>query len=515
MVRPKSFIPEKEITISPKSLISVINRSIIEIVKDITSPYNIEIPENTIKKMFENNMKLSLNWQCILSAKRCMYLYTDNSRKCFTLCNAKIQRDTSIDDPMNKGENKFFCYDHVKGCIPSFRKRKYKDPNITYCVKYNKKGNPCSNTAILVGNICREHYKLQNGIPKYEKITIPKSLYIKNFSIDFSQSYWHEYQTSCNDFVNYIHNDYVKTYEDYDNFSYKFYIENKKEKIEVEKNNYSNFSNFSNPGHLTCFKNNQEEIKDPKIENNSIDCVLSISDISLEGRLNKFNDKILNFNNKFKSITSYIKDIYEENISFKKDEKKDNEIMSEWEVSSLEEVTDIIKKYRSHICQIHPDDIEQDLYDNIYNQIYDETIQDICNKYNFKNINEMDNFINKYSVHICDDIKEKIIYKDSFNGKKINIENLKEYYNKLYNMENYIKSNKKILYNYKNKKCRSFYYNENDIRYLLEELNILYENVYDDIMGRFNKDILEQYKKEMDESIIAFYNIDDKYKLFV
>lgn len=75
--------------------------------------------------------------------------------------------------------------------------------------------------------------------------------------------------------------------------------------------------------------------------------------------------------------------------------------MASWGVSSFEEVSNIINEYRTHICQIHPDDVEQDLYDQIYNQIYDETVEDICNRYSFKSIKELDEYIeslkNNYS----------------------------------------------------------------------------------------------------------------------
>lgn len=186
-----------------------------------------------------------------------MHIYTENSKKCFTICNKRILRDTNINNIINEGENKYFCSNHVKGKDNSSRKRKYKDPNIKYCCKNNKIGNQCGNSAILVGNICKEHWKKENGYKKHDKVLIPDHLYIKNNSINFEANYWYEYR---------------KYIEDNDN--YTTYIENKKdgyyEKIISNFNKSENlFIKYLNPGHLVRkIKNKEEIISSLNIQNN-------------------------------------------------------------------------------------------------------------------------------------------------------------------------------------------------------------------------------------------------------
>lgn len=40
-------------------------------------------------------------------------IYTENSSKCFTLCNKRILRNTNIDDPINEKENGYKKHDKV------------------------------------------------------------------------------------------------------------------------------------------------------------------------------------------------------------------------------------------------------------------------------------------------------------------------------------------------------------------------------------------------------------------
>jgi predicted nucleic acid-binding Zn ribbon protein len=120
-------IPESDITISPNSLIYHITILTHSIISDILSPYDIDISEKTIRKIFRNKLHSSIIWQGILSQKRCMYFYTENSCKEFQICNAHIRRDTSIDDdPMNYKENKWFCSKHIKGIKYKQKKEKKK-----------------------------------------------------------------------------------------------------------------------------------------------------------------------------------------------------------------------------------------------------------------------------------------------------------------------------------------------------------------------------------------------------
>jgi hypothetical protein len=299
MTRPSNFIPGSELTISPNSLISYMNKLFIEIFDDVLSYHDINIPEIIIEKSFKNKIRSSRIWQGILSSDRCMYIYTDNSKKCFTLCNKRILRDTNIDELINKKENKYFCSNHIRGQDISIRKRKFKDPNTKYCCRNNKNNNPCGNTAILAGNICKEHYKLDRGIKKHEKITIPDFLYIKNKPIDFSTTYWHEYRKSIEDYDKYtttINND-VDSYYD---------------KIISNFNTSENlFLKYLKPGHLARNKKYIKEIQP-----------LKYSSLNLK---NKSEEKILNScsnsfpDNKYEQLNkSNSLDLLEQMENFKK-----------------------------------------------------------------------------------------------------------------------------------------------------------------------------------------------------
>jgi hypothetical protein len=118
-------------------------------------------------------------------------------------------------------------------------------------------------------------------------------------------------------------------------------------------------------------------------------------------------NKNIYFDNKINYLPD-IENLQKENIIYKNNEERDNEIMASWGVSSLKEVSDIINEYRTHICQIHSDDIEQDLYNQIYNQIYDETVEDICNRYSFKHIKELDEYIKSLKDNYSDIYNKKI-----------------------------------------------------------------------------------------------------------
>lgn len=74
MTRPSTFIPDTEITISPNNLVYYMNKLVKEVI-DENLPYNIEIPEERIKKSFKNKIRSSRIWQGILNNDRCMYIY--------------------------------------------------------------------------------------------------------------------------------------------------------------------------------------------------------------------------------------------------------------------------------------------------------------------------------------------------------------------------------------------------------------------------------------------------------
>jgi predicted glycosyl hydrolase (DUF1957 family) len=61
---------------------------------------------------------------------------------------------------------------------------------------------------------------------------------------------------------------------------------------------------------------------------------------------------------------------------------------------------------------------------------------------------------------------------------------------------------------------RNFYYNEKDISNLLESINLRYEELYE-YSDKYNRELLEVFKSDIDQYIIEFYNISDQYKLFI
>lgn len=115
--------------------------------------------------------------------------------------------------------------------------------------------------------------------------------------------------------------------------------------------------------------------------------LLHIQIEELQFQLNELKTK----KNKYKY---YIKSLLEER-------RRDEEIMASWNVSSLEEITDIIRDSSNHICQIHIDDAEQDLHDQAYNDAYDNALYDILIKYSFDSEDGLRNFVETYRNHKC------------------------------------------------------------------------------------------------------------------
>lgn len=100
------------------------------------------------------------------------------------------------------------------------------------------------------------------------------------------------------------------------------------------------------------------------------------------------------------------------------------------------------------------------------------------------------------------------------------LQDLKKYYEKINNLALFIKSNKKFYMSeiYKNK-VKYFYYHENYIRKLFENINEEYrkllENLYN--YGKNNCfEFLDEYKNNVDKLIIEFSEYEDKYnKLYL
>lgn len=58
-----------------------------------------------------------------------------------------------------------------------------------------------------------------------------------------------------------------------------------------------------------------------------------------------------------------------------------------------------------HICVFHPDDVEQDLYDTVYNQIKDEIREDLLNELNPYN-QDVEDYISKYNLSVYNKTKQ-------------------------------------------------------------------------------------------------------------
>lgn len=107
---------------------------------------------------------------------------------------------------------------------------------------------------------------------------------------------------------------------------------------------------------------------------------------------------------------------------------------------------------------------------------------------------------------------------DLYNGKKVNITKLIDYYKRLDKIKKYIDFNKKYIYLKNNNKQKEFYIKEKYINILLEYINIRYNDLYDSLLDYDREQwiiLLREYKKDLDEIILDFHNIDENEKIYI
>lgn len=129
---------------------------------------------------------------------------------------------------------------------------------------------------------------------------------------------------------------------------------------------------------------------------------------------------------------------------------------------------------------------------------------------------EMNNCLKK-GIKIHNENKGLPIYYD-LNNKKLNTDKILKIYRNNKKLEMIIKNNKKYLYLKNNNINKAWYYRENDIRNLLESTKLRFEILLEDFINTskiYWIDLLNKYEEDIDEYILEFYNIDDKYKLFL
>lgn len=107
---------------------------------------------------------------------------------------------------------------------------------------------------------------------------------------------------------------------------------------------------------------------------------------------------------------------------------------------------------------------------------------------------------------------------DLYNGKKVNITKLIDYYKRLDKIKKYIDFNKKYIYLKNNNKQKEFYIKEKYINILLEYINIRYNDLYDSLLDYDREQwiiLLREYKMDLDEIILDFHNIDENEKIYI
>lgn len=418
-------IPTNDITIRPRILIKELNK----IFKTLKDDFRYKKEEymrtlNIIIRELKYNINKSYFWYLISSETICSHIFTTNSKKFGMMCAKRVD--------INCKQDKYKCAEHVNNNYIS--KKRNKDGKIL-CKDLNKKQEPCELEGKYDG-MCIYHFKIYN---KIDTIKNAHNIYKKN-KIKYDTEYnLHKEETEPKNIIN---EKIIKKTPKIDITNYIHEIINKSVNIDdlyqiIKKNNKPNISN-----------------------------------------------NMLNFNESFQSISKYIKQINKENIEYKYQEKIDDEIMSSWNVSSLDEVNNIINKYRT-LCKIYPNDVEQDLYDinetisyidNIIhenNKQKEDIIDSLNNKYNELNIQNDKKII---------DINYKVITKIINNNTYINIsyleEKLNNYNNKFKEFKQEIEDDFPNIYN----KIKGYFEIQQDIFNTDIERNIEFSKIISEFL---------------------------------
>lgn len=150
-------------------------------------------------------------------------------------------------------------------------------------------------------------------------------------------------------------------------------------------------------------------------------------------------------------------------------------------------------------------------------------------KINTKNEPLVFNKISKDDLNYClkngiknyTDISSKTTSRINYydlNNRRIDIDKFLKIYKENKIMAEYIRNNKKYIYLKNNNINKSWYYNEKDIRNLLESFRLRYDLLIEDIYNYGKKrclEFIELYDNDINKYIIEFYNIDNKFKLYL
>jgi hypothetical protein len=482
-IPPSSLLPKNDITISPTKMYDFISSSFDIVASSYDHNDDYIKLLNIIKKDFLKYFKKTFTWShVVLSNKHCMHVYKDKSGKYENMCNKRIDI---------KDDNNFLCAEHI-GIKHRSKIKKRNIPLNLRCNGINKNGKQCELPFKENGYFCKYHFQ-EDKVKKLNDELLEKNKIISNNSIIERESLKREEELQSND-----------------------------------SNSDSHLNSLSN-NNKPLLKNCYNEIKDKNESHSLSDISNKVFDI--KNNVDNLNNTILLNSNKFKSLTKYSNDLKLLNQNKEKDEVRDelHRIYNK-NKENYNNIDNPIELF-DHVC-----DIQTSIFNFLEENKFDDLnhLKSFINKYKHNEdyvclidncFNIIDSNINSNLCSIHNDnhnnIKnESFIFKEEEKKEKkekkeINIINLNKYMKKIQDIEFYIRSNKSIYYKYNNNYNKHIYYRENDIKSLLEEFNILYENLNEDISGRFNKDILMRYKKELDLSIIEFYNIDNKYKLYI